>query len=350
MHLWLRAEQRANETRSGLTPEGAAALIGAGLKVSVEESDSRVIHTAAYAQAGCEIVPAHSWPDAPRDAVIFGLKELPDDDSPLPHTHIMFGHAYKGQSAGRKLLKRFKAGGGSLLDLEYLTDDTGRRVAAFGYWAGFAGAAVAVKCRIAQLRGEVCGPVQPYPNAEALKTALAEELAQVNADADRALVIGAMGRVGRGASDLCAAMSIPVTGWDLAETAHGGPFPEILDHAYFFNCILANADTPPFVRPNAPQADRALRVIGDIACDPDSAFNPVQVYDRATTWDAPALRVHDSPPLDVMAIDNLPSMLPLESSEDFAGQLLDTLLALPEADNPVWQRARALFARHVADV
>ena len=349
-HLWLRAEQRANETRTGLTPEGAAALIGAGIKLTVEDSNSRVLPTAAYQQAGCEIAPAHSWPDAPRDAVIFGLKELPEDGTPLTHTHIMFGHAYKGQASGQTLLKRFKAGGGTLLDLEYLTDDTGRRVAAFGYWAGFAGAAVAVKCRIAQLRGEVCGPVQPYPDAEALKAALAEELAQVEAGADRALVIGALGRVGRGAADLCAAMGIPVTGWDMAETAHGGPFPEILDHAYFFNCILANADTPAFIRPDAPQADRALRVIGDIACDPDSAFNPVQVYDRATTWEAPALRVHDEPPLDVTAIDNLPSMLPLESSEDFASQLLDTLLALPKDDAPVWQRARDLYARHVAEV
>ena len=91
-------------------------------------------------------------------------------------------------------------------------------------------------------------------------------------------------------------------------------------------------------------------MIGDIACDLDSAFNPVQVYDRATTWEAPALRVHDDPPLDVMAIDNLPSMLPLESSEDFAGQLLPTLLALPDPDNAVWTRARELFARHVAEV
>lgn len=349
-HLWLRAEQRANETRTGLTPEGAAQLIAAGIKVSVEDSDSRVLPTAAYAQAGCSIVPAHSWPDAPADAVIFGLKELPEDGTPLLHHHIMFGHAYKGQTSGRKLLERFKDGGGTLLDLEYLTDDSGRRVAAFGYWAGFAGAAVSVKCRIAQLRGEACGPVRPYADAEALKADLAAELAKVDAKDDRALVIGALGRVGSGASDLCTAMGIPVTGWDMEETAHGGPFPEILDHAYFFNCILAGPETPVFVRPDAPKAPRALRVIGDIACDPDSAFNPVQVYDRATTWEEPALRVHDDPPLDVMAIDNLPSMLPRESSEDFAGQLLDTLLALPDRDNAVWARARDLFARHVAEV
>ncbi|AXI41009.1 saccharopine dehydrogenase [Sulfitobacter sp. SK011] len=349
-HIWVRAEQRANETRVGLTPDGAATLLKAGFKVTVEASDTRAIATQGYVDAGCTIASEHSWPDAPHDAVIFGLKELPEDGTALPHCHIMFGHAYKGQSAGRTLLQRFKAGGGTLLDLEYLTNDTGRRVAAFGYWAGFAGAAVTLKCWAAQQRGAVAGPVAPYASAQALKLALAEELREAGAPPKTALIIGALGRVGTGAADLCRAMGVTVTGWDMAETKSGGPFPEILDHDLFFNCILAGPTTPAFVRPDAPTAARRLRVIGDIACDPDSDFNPVQVYDRATTWAAPALRVHDDPPLDVMAIDNLPSMLPRESSEDFAGQLLPTLLDLGQDRSGTWSRAKSLFDDHVKRV
>jgi len=349
-HLWVRAEQRDNETRVGLTPEGAADLLAAGLTVTIEASDSRVIATQDYADAGCTIAPAYSWPDAPADAIIFGLKELPEDGTPLPQRHIMFGHAFKGQSAGQALLKRFKAGGGTLLDLEYLTDENGRRVAAFGYWAGFAGAAVALKCWAAQQRGEVAGPVAPYPNAETMKAALRKELAPFMDQAPDALIIGALGRVGTGAADLCKAMDLPVTGWDIAETAHGGPFPEILDHTLFFNCILAGPNTPPFVRSDAPTAPRKLRVIGDVACDPDSDFNPVQVYDKTTTWAKPALRVHDDPPLDVTAIDNLPSMLPLESAQDYAGQLLPTLRSLSGDQAGVWARAEATFAKHLAAV
>ena len=143
-------------------------------------------------------------------------------------------------------------------------------------------------------------------------------------------------------------MDVTVTGWDMAETAHGGPFPEVLDHALFINCILAGPQTPVFVRPDAPEAPRRLRVIGDVACDPDSDFNPVKVYDRTTTWADPALRVHDDPPLDVVAIDNLPSMLPLESSQDYAGQLLPTLLAIDTDQSDVWARARAIFDDHIA--
>jgi saccharopine dehydrogenase (NAD+, L-lysine-forming) len=128
-HLWVRAEQRDNEARVGLMPDGAAMLIAAGFDVTVEASDSRAIATDAYESAGCSIAPSGAWTDAPQDAIIFGLKELPEDGTPLPHRHIMFGHAYKGQGAGRALLDRFKAGGGTLLDLEYLVNDQGRRSA-----------------------------------------------------------------------------------------------------------------------------------------------------------------------------------------------------------------------------
>ena len=101
---------------------------------------------------------------------------------------------------------------------------------------------------------------------------------------------------------------------------------------------------------NALTAPRNLTAIGDIACDPDSDYNPVPVYDRATTWDAPALRVADDPVMDVMAIDNLPSMLPVESSEDYAEQLLPSLLTLDDLSAGVWGRAEAEFKKHVTEV
>ena len=75
---------------------------------------------------------------------------------------------------------------------------------------------------------------------------------------------------------------------------------------------------------------RLLRVVADIACDPDSDYNPLPIYTQATDWDKPTQRTAKTPVLDVMAIDNLPSLLPHESSEDFAQQLrpyLEQLLA-----------------------
>ena len=99
-HIWVRAEQRENEQRVGVTPEGVRALMKAGMSVTVEESGCRAIPIEAYRETGCAIAAEGSWPDAPKDAIIFGLKELPAGDSPLPHRHIMFGHAFKGQADG----------------------------------------------------------------------------------------------------------------------------------------------------------------------------------------------------------------------------------------------------------
>ncbi|SNR32808.1 saccharopine dehydrogenase [Puniceibacterium sediminis] len=345
VHLWVRAEQRENEERVGITPDGVRALIAQGFQLTFEESRQRSVPVTGYAEAGAEIAPEGSWTTAPDDAIIFGLKELPDDGTPLRHRHIMFGHAYKGQPDGQRLLARFNAGGGTLFDLEYLTDKDGRRVAAFGYWAGYAGAAVALKCWIAQQNGGICGPVGTYKSAEQLLADLQSGLADLQ-KRPTALVIGALGRVGTGASDLCAAMEIPVTGWDLAETAHGGPFPEVLEHEIFLNCILARPGAPVFVPADTGTVNRRLTVIGDIACDPTSDFSPVKVYDRTTTWAEPALRVHDDPPLDVTAIDNLPSMLPVESSEDYAAQLLPVLKTLDDLQSGVWKRAYEHFEEH----
>jgi saccharopine dehydrogenase (NAD+, L-lysine forming) len=276
----------------------------------------------------------------PADALILGVKELPDDGLPLRHRHIMFGHAFKGQGAGAELLRRFREGGGTLLDLEYLTTDTGRRVAAFGYWAGYAGAAVSLLALTAQ--PGPCPPVDAWPDQGALLAAMP----RFDGDAS-ALIIGAKGRVGQGVADLCRSCGISPTLWDMAETAHGGPFPEILDHTLFFNCILAGPGTPVFVPPATLTAQRKLRVIGDVACDPDSGYNPVPLYTAATSWATPTIRVAQDPLLDIMAIDNLPSLLPRESSLDFAGQLLPHLIGYDDDSTGVWGRAEAVFAKAI---
>ena len=353
-HVWVRAEQREHEQRVGITPEGVKALMAKGMTVTVEDSSCRALPIAAYRETGCTIAPEGSWPDAPRDAIIFGLKELPISDSPLPHRHIMFGHAFKGQADGPALLRRFKAGGEALYDLEYLTDETGRRVAAFGYWAGFAGAAVGLMVWIAQQTGRGPGPqsVGVYPGRDVLVKELKaglDKASEAGAAFPNAIVIGALGRVGSGACDCLQSLGLNVTRWDLAETAHGGPFPEILTHSLFVNCILAQDGVPVFVPKSALTASRRLSVIADVSCDPSSPFNPVPLYDHATSFDDPVIRVVGGPPpLDVMAIDNLPSMLPVESSEDYAAQLLPSLLTLQDMESGVWGRAKEIYDTHIS--
>ncbi|HAD29671.1 MAG TPA: saccharopine dehydrogenase [Rhodobacteraceae bacterium] len=347
-HIWVRAEQRAFERRVGLTPEGAAKLLAAGHQVTVEESEPRAIGIAGFAGVGCTIAAGQSWVDAPRDTIVFGLKELDEDGPDLRHKHIMFGHAFKGQMDGPCLIKRFKRGGGTLYDLEYLIDENGSRVAAFGYWAGFAGAAVGVMAMAAQELCKPLGSIGVYPS----KDILLHALANLNLEAAKtAIIIGAKGRVGKGARDLLEGVGFDTTLWDINETKHGGPFPKILDHTLFVNCIISGPSAPVFVSQSSITADRQLRVIADVSCDPNSNFNPIPIYDRSTTFSDPLVRVAGgSNPLDVMAIDNLPSMLPVESSKDYAQQLLPYLLSLDEIGEGVWGRASKIFEHHLKQI
>lgn len=154
-----------------------------------------------WIRVGCELVANNSWSTAPPDIPILGLKELTVSDEPLPHTHIQFAHCYKGQGGWSSVLSRFHRGGGTLYDLEFLTDASGRRVAAFGFHAGFAGAAVGALALAAQRQGKQLGLLDPYAN----ETAMIENVKAAlggSGKGVKALVIGALGRCGRGAVDL----------------------------------------------------------------------------------------------------------------------------------------------------
>lgn len=158
LHLWLRHETRTTERRTPVVPSDAARLVDAGVTLTVEDSPQRVHPIEAYERAGCRVAEAGSWVSAPPETVVVGLKELPDEPAGLTHRHIFFGHAYKRQPGAEPLLRRFLSGGGALLDLEYLVDDEGRRLAAFGYWAGYLGAALAVLHH----RGALKAPLHPH--------------------------------------------------------------------------------------------------------------------------------------------------------------------------------------------
>ncbi|MFF0089644.1 saccharopine dehydrogenase [Streptomyces canus] len=334
LHLWLRHEVRSTERRTPVVPSDARRLVDSGVTLTVEESPQRIFPIEEYEAAGCGVAPAGSWASrAPLDAVVVGLKELPDEPAALPHRHVFFGHAYKGQPGAPELLRRFAAGQGALLDLEYLVDDHGRRLAAFGYWAGYLGAALAVR----QHRGRLSAPLTPTSQQE-----LAEVLRPVAGDEEfRALVIGALGRSGRGARVALRAAGIEPACWDLEETRDLDR-PALLAHDLLVNCVLATTPVPPFVREaDLDDPTRRLRTLSDVTCDVGSPLNVLPVYDRVTEWAEPVRRLHKEPPLDLIAIDNLPSLLPEESSVDFSASLLPLLPAF-EIGGP-WARCLDRF-------
>ncbi|MGH3572971.1 MAG: saccharopine dehydrogenase [Pseudonocardiaceae bacterium] len=333
--LWMRHEVRRTERRAPIVPADARLLIEAGIAVTVEDSPQRLFPISDYASAGCRITEPGSWVGAPGDEYIIGLKELPDVPAALIHRHVFFGHVYKGQGGARQLLHRFAAGGGTLLDLEYLADSRGHRLVAFGYWAGFAGAALAMLHH----SGRLDSPLQPLS-----KESLDQALDQTgDAASPRTLVIGAFGRCGSGARDALAAAGITPTGWGLEETRHLDR-AALLQHDILINAVHTTEPESPFLtQMDLDDPTRRLAVVCDVTCDVTSDCNVLPIYDSTTSWRAPVRRLRHGPrPLDIIAIDNLPSLLPREASVAFSADLLPHLKSLGSSAPP-WQRCLRTF-------
>ncbi|MFT4607495.1 MAG: saccharopine dehydrogenase (NAD+, L-lysine-forming) [Urechidicola sp.] len=88
INIWLCAETKPHEQRTALTPDTVQFLIEAGHEVMVERLTQSAIPIQAFADVGCRMAVPGSWVQAPADAYILGLKELPESDSALGHRHI----------------------------------------------------------------------------------------------------------------------------------------------------------------------------------------------------------------------------------------------------------------------
>jgi saccharopine dehydrogenase (NAD+, L-lysine-forming) len=344
VHLWVRSEARETERRAPVVPADVRGLLDAGLEVTVAESPQRVFPIEEYAAAGARTAPEGSWTQAPDDAWVVGIKELPDEPAGLRHRHVYFAHSFKGQEGAEHTLERFRRGGGRLYDIEYLTGEDGRRVVAFGYWAGYVGAALGVL----HLAGELKAPLQPLEKAD-----LDERLGEAGrggADQLLALVTGARGRSGRGAQKALATAGLPITRWDRQETRDLHK-QALLGHDMLVNCVVTHTPTTPFVEEADLVHERRLQVLADVTCDVTGPTNMLPVNTRITTWEEPVRRIDDghpdrgSNPLDVIAIDNLPSLLPREASEGFSADLCAVLvgLAVEGAPSYPWRAAAAAF-------
>jgi saccharopine dehydrogenase (NAD+, L-lysine forming) len=349
-----------------VSPSSAKALLDAGYIVRVERSAERIYRDEEFAAVGAELVPAGSWQEAPKEHIILGLKELPEDDITLPHTYIHFQHIFKKQTGWAQSLDRFARGNGLLYDLEFLTEANGRRVAAFGYWAGYAGTAIALMAWAHQ----ILHPGTPQPAVPTFESApdlvkhvqstLGDAVRANNGELPRIIIIGALGRCGSGAADFARTLEIPeesILKWDMAETARGGPFPEIAQSDIFVNCVyLGPIKVPPFVtfESLAAEPNRKLRVICDVSCDPNSVNNPVPLYSTWSTFDKPTVptkqKVED-PELRIISIDHLPTLIARESSDEYSGLLLPSLLTLNRRDTEgVWTRAEKTYRDRVAEL
>jgi saccharopine dehydrogenase (NAD+, L-lysine-forming) len=235
-----------------------------------------------------------------------GLKEFDMTNTALLNKkHFYFSHAFKGQENSHTIINSFQENGGHIYDYEYIVDENERRVIAFGYWAGFA--------------GMYLGLLQYRDGAviELAQTSAAEirDVLREYTDKPKITICGAWGRCGRGCLELLKIADI---------TPHicekGDSIPE--DTEIFINAIYLSPDSTAVFFDDVRIANyKKLRVIVDISCDIHAKNNPIRLeYPKG--W---LTKYTDN--IDIICIDNLPSLLPKDSSEEFSKKLTELFLS-----------------------
>ncbi|XWV24845.1 saccharopine dehydrogenase [Tupanvirus deep ocean] len=349
IHLWLRSETKEDEFRTPITPVIAKKLIEKGYTMTVEKSNQRCYHDYEYTDVGCILVESGSWVQAPNNVIVVGLKELPNNVEQFEHTHIYFAHCFKNQKNSKEIIQKFIKGGGKILDIEYLTDENGKRLAAFGKSAGIAGALLSIMVWSEQKlthKNARLGRIIPIKNTSDIVKMLYRKLNKID-HKPKILVIGSKGRVGTGVISIMNELELTTTEWTRKDTQKINLSEEIMQYDILINCISLDKNTVPFLTPAIiKNTSRKLSVCVDISCDYASPYNPLPIYNLPSSFEFPVINlITEHPIMDIIAIENLPSLLPIESSDDFSEQFYQCLVKLESWDN-IWQRTEKHFLDH----
>ena len=321
------------------------------LTLKVESSDVRVFSDQEYRNLGIEVVDDISDCD-----VLLGVKEVPIANLIPNKKYFFFSHTIKKQAYNRDLINAILDRNIEMYDHEVLTEEKGKRVVAFGRYAGIVGAyngirAFGLKTKSFEL-----------PKAEHLKNQqeLVDSLNSIKLPVIKIVLTG-KGRVSNGAKEMLDAMDIKevnvnaylsnefdesvyvqlnvleynkrIDGEKITrEDFYNNPqeytcnfkrFAEVSDlyiAGHFFN------EGSPFLfsRENIRSPKFKIKVVADVSCDIDGpiacTIKPSTIADPIYGYNPKTEQVDDYLKEDViavMAVDNLPCELPNDASVGF---------------------------------
>ena len=351
------------DSRVALSPTQAAQLNQRpDIDIVVVPSERRTYRDEEYQQAGLQL----SNEVADRD-LLLGIKEVNIEDLVPNKTYCFFSHTIKEQSYNRDLLRAVLEKNIQLIDYEVLTDQKGRRVIAFGYYAGMVGAHNGLWAY-----GQRTGKLNLPRLKDCFDYAEAKEIYRNTDWPDVRVVLTGTGRVGKGAARVLLDMGFTqLAPKDYLVGEGSGPiFTQLAcqDYAYrksdggfdkqeyyqhpdlyevhfapywessevFINGIYWDPQSPAFFeREDLRKSDFKIKTIADVTCDiaPESSV-PTTLY--ASTIAEPvfgfdietgkATDPYGPDVIDVMSIDNLPSELPRDASEAFGDMFMEHVI------------------------
>ena len=351
------------DSRVPLIPEQCTLLQEKyNLDIVVQPSPGRCFSDLAYQEAGIRMSEDLSDRD-----LLLGVKEVPIDQLIPDKKYCFFSHTIKKQSYNRELLLAILEKHIQLIDYEVLTDERGKRLIAFGKFAGMVGAHNGI-----MTYGMRTGAFSLKRMKDCFDYAEAKSIYQQLQLPAIKVVLTGTGRVGSGAAMVLDDMNIrkvapkdfleqdfayPVYTQleceDYARPKDGSAFdkptfyqhPELFESSFapftkvsdiMINGIYWDNNAPAFFTiEQMRRADFNIKVIADVTCDiapvssiPSTLFastiaDPIFGFDRFTGKDTEPFKEHT---IDMMTIDNLPNELPRDASTAFGEQFIASIL------------------------
>ena len=373
----IRETKTPPDKRVPLTPKQCRSLLDhyEALELVVQPSDYRCFSDDEYKAEGITLSE-----DLTSCDILMGVKEVKLNALIDQLTYLFFSHTAKKQPYNRELLQEVVRKGIRLVDYEYLTDEKGLRVVAFGRWAGVVGAYNGLRGHGLDTGAYALKPAHDCFDLEELH----QELLKVKLGKQRFVVSGG-GRVAGGAVEILEEAGIqqvdpeeflneafdhPVyvrlDPWHYARRKDGSRFdfthfmrhPEMYENSFmpyaarcdiFIACHFWDPKSPVLLTRDAlAGCELSISLIADISCDIDG---PIASTIRASTIASPfygyePVSGSETAPFEkgvitVMAVDNLPGELPRDASTDFGAALMEHVIPelLGSSDTGMLNRA-----------
>lgn len=360
----LREEKFPRDSRVPLTPSQCKFLMerNPDIEIVVQPCKYRCFTNEEFTYQG---IPLQE--DLSDCQILMGVKEVPSAYFIEGKTYLFFSHVIKKQPHNRKMLQTALAKKIKLVDYECLKDKKGKRIIAFGRWAGIVGAYHAIRMigfRTSRFR--LRQMIDCLNFAEAQK-----ELEKLDLP-NWKIVLTGDGRVSEGAAFMLDVAGIkkvapynfcynefnePVytqlasadmyyrEGQDKFDSVDYHKDPSVYKSSFYpftkaadvmINGIYWDKRIPVFfTREQMKEADFRIKTISDITCDiaPDASIpstlyassiaDPYYGYNAKT---GELMQTFQEGSIDVMAIDNLPNELPRDASEDFGNMILNRII------------------------
>jgi len=330
--IYIRQENINNEFRTPLIPLDVKILVEFGFTVFIQSSSNRIYKDEEYKENGGIITEEEWFSSNFNKALVIGIKELNNLDKLKNHIHIYFSHTFKNQNNSKYILESFKNSNSKLYDFEYILDSNKKRLIAFGFYSGIVGAILGLKQYFNKIKNqEKLINLKPWNNFNQIINSV-KDLVIFN---PKICVIGSKGRCGTGVINILEKFKLSYTEIDREYNVSS-----LKEFDIIYNCILLDEKYNKIWFDNKTIFSKNT-VIVDISCDYARDNNPIKIYNKSTTWEDPIFSYNKF--VDIIAIDNLPSLLPKESSIHFSNLLVKLLLDFNSDPNNYWKDNLNIF-------